>query len=360
MISPQTHLPPRLNLFATLRRDYFGSLASGLTSVSCLALMIWLGWLIVDWAILSAIWSVGEDTGICSTQFGACWAVIAERGRLIFFGLYPYEAQWRSALAVVIMIAVSVSSCLPYFWTAKRLSLLWLFGFVAFFVLMRGGVLGLSEIPERSWGGLALTLFIFTSVMVIGMPLAIGLALLRRSSYPAIAWTTGMIIDGVRSVPLISILFAFAILLPLMLPGWLDSDKLYRVIVGYALFFAAYQAEILRGGMQIIPNGQTEAAQALGLSYFQTISLVVLPQAFKNALPPTINQVVVTFKETSLVIIVGFFEVLASGNAAYGTGRWSFAYVEVYVFIGLIYFSFVFSLSRYGAYLEQRLDVGHR
>ena len=150
----------------------------------------------------------------------------------------------------------------------------------------------------------------------------------------------------------------FAVILPFVLPEWLHGDKLYRVIAGSALFFSVYQAEIIRGGMQGVPKGQEEAAQSLGLNYWQRIGRILMPQAFKHALPATINQFVITFKETSLVIIIGFFEILASGNAAYGTGEWTFAFVEVYAFIAMIYFSFVFSLSRYGAYLERRMETG--
>jgi general L-amino acid transport system permease protein len=236
----------------------------------------------------------------------------------------------------------------------------WVLGTIAFYILMKGGVLGLPYVGEESWGGLSLTLFIFVATGLIGFPLSIILALLRRSDLPLISRTTGLIIDAVRSLPLISILFTFAIVLPFALPGWLQGDKLYRVIIGFALFFAVYQAEIIRGGMQGVPGGQEEAAKALGISYWHRISRIVMPQAMRNALPATINQFVISFKETSLVVIVGFFEVLASGNAAFGTGEWRAYYVEVYAFIAFIYFIFVFSLSRYGAYLERRMAVGQR
>ena len=192
------------------------------------------------------------------------------------------------------------------------------------------------------------------------MPLAIGLALLRRSEYPVIARVSGWIIDTIRSLPLLSILFTCAIVLPFMLPGFLIGEKLYRVVFGAALFFAAYQAEIIRGGFQGIPKGQEEAAKALGLSYWQRMGRIVLPQAFRLALPATINQFVIAFMETSLIVVVGFMELLAAGNTAFKTGEWKFAYAEVYVFIAAIYFAFVFGLSRYGAYLEARMNVGHR
>lgn len=221
-----------------------------------------------------------------------------------------------------------------------------------------GGVFGLLPVAPQDWGGLALTLFIFASVVVIGMPVALGLALLRRSSIPFVSPAIGGLIDVVRSLPLLSILFSAAVILPLALPEWLAGDKLYRVIGAFALFFASYQAENLRSGFQALSSGQEEAGKALGLSYWQNVFLVLLPQVFKLTLPPTINQIVITFKETSLIIIIGFFEILASGSAAFGTSEWSNAFIEVYVFIGLIYFVFVFSLSRYGAFLERRMSYG--
>ena len=296
-------------------------------------------------------------SGRCQAAAGACWSVIAARWRIILFGLYPYEQQWRSALACVSVVAMVVLSCIPTFWTGRRLAAVWIVGTAVYYVLMKGGVLGLQTEGEEVWGGLALTLFIFVMTCLIGFPMAIGLALLRRSRLPWISRTTGIIIDSVRSLPLISILFTFAIVLPFALPQWLQGDKLYRVIVGSALFFAVYQAEIIRGGMQGVPTGQEEASMALGLGYWQRVSRILMPQAMRNALPSTINQFVIGFKETSLVVIVGFFEVMASANAAYGNGEWRFAYVEVYVFVALIYFVFVFSLSRYGAYLERRMAV---
>ncbi|CAM5761580.1 amino acid ABC transporter permease [Labrys miyagiensis] len=344
----------------SLRRRFFSTPFQVAISVICLALIALIAWKLLNWAIFSAVFDASKGPAACQAAAGACWSVIAARWRIILFGLYPFEEQWRSALACVAVVVMTVLSCIPTFWTGRRIALIWTLGTALFYVLMKGGILGLSYEGEEVWGGLALTLFIFVTTCLIGFPLAMCLALLRRSELPWISRTTGIIIDGVRSLPLISILFTFAVVLPFALPGWLQGDKLYRVIVGSALFFAAYQAEIIRGGMQGVPKGQEEAAMALGLNYWERISRIVMPQAMRNALPATINQFVISFKETSLVVIVGFFEVLASGNAAYGTGDWRFAYVEVYVFIALIYFVFVFSLSRYGAYLERRMAVGER
>ncbi|MCW6512602.1 amino acid ABC transporter permease [Lichenifustis flavocetrariae] len=353
--------PPAPSLAADWKRRFFATPLQAVVSLLCLAVMVTVVWTILDWALLTAVFDPSRGAQACLTPgAGACWSVIAARWRIILFGLYPYDEQWRSALACLTVVAITVLSCIPAFWTARRLPLVWVAGTGLFYLLLKGGILGLPYEGEEVWGGLVLTLFIFVSTCLIGFPLAIGLALLRRSELPWISKTTGIIIDGVRSLPLISILFTFAIVLPFALPQSLIGDKLYRVILGSALFFSAYQAEIVRGGLQGVPRGQEEASMALGISYWQRVSRIMLPQAMRNALPATINQFVITFKETSLVVIVGFFEILASGNAAYGTGEWRFAYVEVYVFIALIYFVFVFSLSRYGAFLERRMAVGAR
>lgn len=354
---PQDH---RFGLLEMARRRYFPTPLQSLISATCLAVLAWIVWNLLDWAIFSAVFSPATTAQDCRAADGACWTVIAQRWRIIFFGLYPYAEQWRSALACVTVVAMIVLSCLPSFWTGRRLAAVWIIGTTIFYVLMKGGVLGLTYVGEEAWGGLALTLFIFVGTCLIGFPLSIVLALMRRSKLPIISKGTGMLIDAVRSLPLLSILFAFAVVVPFMLPDILQGGKLYRVIFGAALFFAAYQAEIIRGGMQGVPQGQEEAAMALGMSYWHRVGRILMPQAMRNALPATINQFVISFKETSLVIVVGFFEILASGNAAYGTGEWTFAYREVYAFIAVIYFVFVFSLSRYGAYLERRMAIGSR
>jgi general L-amino acid transport system permease protein len=341
-----------------IRRDFFATPLQGALTAVCVVFITLAIWKLFDWAILGAVWSGTPEA--CHQASGACWAVVTSRYRLIFFGLYPFEEQWRSALACLSILVTVVLSCVPFFWSAKRLPIVWIVGYGLFYVLMKGGVFGMPLVLETQWGGLALTTFVFASTVVLGMPLAIVLALMRRSRLPVISRTTALFIDGIRSLPLLSILFTAAIVLPFALPGFLVGDKLYRVIVGAAVFFAVYQAEIIRGGIQALPPGQQEAAAALGLNYWQTVSRIVLPQAFRYALPPTINQVVVAFMETSLIVILGFFEVTASGNAAFSAGGWNTFYMEVYTFVAMIYFVFTFSLSRYGAYLERSMTVASR
>jgi len=353
-----SYAPPSSHLsylfYRHLRRGFFNSWGSALLTLICLSIFLWLSWVLLRWALLEATFSASAGADICRENGGACWSIIANRWRIILFGLYPYEQHWRSALACLSIIITVVLMCIPIFWQTKRLIATSIIGFMTFYILMKGGVFGLPLIREGQWGGLSLTLLIFSVVSLIGMPLAIILALLRNSSLPLVNKITGGLIDTIRALPMLTLLFTFAIVMPFILPDLLVGERLYRVIFGLALYFAVYQAEIIRGGMQGVSPGQDEAARALGLPYRLRVGLIVLPQAFRIALPATINQFVVSFMETSLVTLVGFFDLLASGNAAYRTGEWRFAFVEVYVFVAAIYFIFVFGLSRYGAYIERK------
>lgn len=351
--------PPTERGLAWLRTRLFSTWFDGIVTVLAGAALIWLVVTVFDWAVLNAVWGAAEPA-LCREATGACWAIIEARGRLILFGLYPFDEHWRSTLACLAIVATMALSCWPAVWGVWRLTIFWLTGFGIFVLLMYGGVFGMQVITTEQWGGLSLTVFIFASVVVLGMPMAVGLALARRSKLPVISWLAAIFIDTVRSLPLLTILFAAAVVVPFVLPHWAQGDKLGRVIVAFAFFYAAYQAEIIRAGIQSIPSGQEEAAQALGMNYRSVVFDIILPQAFRNTMPSTINQVVITFKETSIVTIIGFFEVTASGSAAVGRGEWGAYYVEVYVFVALVYFVFVFGLSRYGAYLERRtrLDRG--
>lgn len=213
--------------WARIRADYFWSLPSGLLTLLSLTFLGWLGWTLLDWAVLRGTFSATATQADCAAQGGACWSVIAARWRVILFGLYPYEEQWRSALACLVVILVIFLSCLPRLWTFRRLAGTWVLGTAVFYILMRGGLFGLAPVNEQQWGGLPLTLFLFVATSVLGMPIAIALALMRRSDLPVIARVSGLLIDTVRSLPLLSILFTFAIVLPFMLPDMLNGPKLY-------------------------------------------------------------------------------------------------------------------------------------
>ncbi|MBV2143413.1 amino acid ABC transporter permease [Falsochrobactrum sp. TDYN1] len=356
--SQYSDAPPRKSAAFWFRVHFFSSISSSIVTIVGAALIAWLVYVVGSWAFINSVWT-SPTAQACQSVSGACWSVIYARAQIILFGLYPFDEHWRSAAACIVVVVVVFLSCFPVFWTALRLSMVWIAGAAIFFTLMHGGILGLSVVPTDRWGGLSLTVYIFASVCLIGMPASVMLALARQSRLPVVRKLAALLIDLVRSLPLLAILFSAALIIPFALPEWLQGDKLTRVIVAFALFFACYQAENIRAGMQILPAGQEEAAKALGLNYWQRTSRIILPQAFRNSLPPMINQFVMTFKDTSVITIVGFFDVLASAQAAFGTAEWAPYYIEVYVFVGFIYFVFIFSLSRYGAYLEKRMRIGH-
>ncbi|MEO9274514.1 amino acid ABC transporter permease [Marinomonas sp. 5E14-1] len=343
-------------LMHVLRTRAFHSKVDGFISLCFFTILLTAIYSIFNWALLDAVW-LEESVDQCQAAAGACWSVIDARYKLILFGLYPYDLHWRPTLACIAIVTTIILSCLPTFWSTKRLSILWVIGFFTFFFLMRGGILGLTHVPTGQWGGLALTLFLFSSVVLLGMPMGLGLALARRSKLPVISYGVSVFIDLIRSLPLLTTLFVAAVVMPILLPDWMVGDKIWRVIIAFALFFACYQAEVFRGGFQAIHKGQFEAGDALGLSYYQILANIIMPQVFRHSLPSTINMVVVTFKETAIVIIIGFFDVLASANAAFGSALWAPYYMEVYVFVGLIYWSFIFSLSQYGVYLKKRMRI---
>ena len=340
------------------RRSFQTPLDSAIT-VIVFAALVWVAWMALSWAVFNAVWSA-DNVDLCKDATGACWSVIDARHRLILFGLYPYDEHWRSTLACLAIVGTIVISCFPWTWSARRLSTIWIVGFATYYLLMEGSLLGLQQVTTDQWGGLALTLFLFSSVVLIGMPMGLGLALMRRSEMPVVRTFASLVIDLIRSLPLLTTLFTAAVVIPILLPSWLEGDKIWRVILAFGLFFACYQAEVLRGGFQAIPKGQFEAGKALGMTYWQILGRIVLPQVFRHALPATVNNVVVTFKETAIVIIIGFFDILASANAAFGTAEWAPYYIEVLTFVALIYWVFLFGLGQYGEYLKRRMKVAQR
>ncbi|MEM8774038.1 MAG: amino acid ABC transporter permease [Pseudomonadota bacterium] len=339
----------------SLRQRAFSTPFDTVITLLVFTLLAWLGWSAFDWGVLRATGSA-ENVAACKEDIaGACWSVIDARHRLILFGLYPFDEHWRSTLAALAIVLTVVLSCIPWFWAAKRIATLWIVGFAAYYLLMEGSLLGLQQVTTDKWGGLSLVLFLFSSVVLLGMPMGLGLALMRRSRLPVFRLVASTLIDFVRSLPLLVTLFTAAVVVPILLPDWLQGDKIWRIIIAFALFFACYQAEVFRGGFQAIPDGQYEAGRALGLGKWQILAQIILPQVFRHALPATINMVVVTFKETAVVIIIGLFDLLASAQAAFGTGEWVAYYMETYLFIAFIYWLFITSLGRYGEYLKDRM-----
>jgi general L-amino acid transport system permease protein len=258
----------------------------------------------------------------------------------------------------MLLLGLLVVSCIRSFWR-PWLAVLWIAVVPAFFVLMGGGYLGLAPVPTDSWGGLPLTIMLATFGILFAFPLSVLVALGRRSNMPAIRSLCVVYVELIRGVPLISVLFMASFMFPLFLPVGKSPDVLIRVLVGITLFAAAYLAEIVRGGLQAIPRGQVEAAQSLGLSYWQTQRKIVLPQALAMVVPGIMNSFIAIFKDTSLVTIVSLYELTgALGLALNSDANWRPFKIEGYFFIVLVYFAFCFAMSRYSLWIEKNLARG--
>jgi general L-amino acid transport system permease protein len=310
-----------------------------------------------NWAVADAVFAA--DPAACRTAEGACWGFIVEKFRLMTFGTYPYNQQWRPLVTIIMLLSLIGLTMNTRLW-GRRLWTAWLVGVAAMWVLMNGGVLGLPVVETDKWGGLPLTLILAVNGIVFSFPLAILLALGRRSDMPAIKAISIAFIELVRGVPLITVLFMASLMIPLFLPEGITIDKLLRAQIAFILFAAAYEAEVVRGGLQAIAKGQFEAADALGLSYWQKTGFIILPQALKLVIPPMVNTFIGFFKDTSLVIIIGMFDLLGATRLASSDPVWRPYYVEGLAFVALIYFAFCYTMAEYSRSVERRLNRGVR
>jgi general L-amino acid transport system permease protein len=339
-----------------LRRQLFGDWRTALATVLLGALLLWMIPRAVDWTLISAVWR--PDLAACRAAQGegACWGVIAEKYRLILFGRYPFEEQWRPLVATLLLTGLVVASCMRAFWKAW-LAALWAFVLVTFFVLMYGNVAGLTRVETDRWGGLPLTILLSTLSIAMAFPISLLVALGRRSNLPAIRALCTLYVELIRGVPLISVLFMASFMFPLFLPQGMTIDVLIRVLVGITLFAAAYLAEVIRGGLQAVPKGQVEAAATIGLSYWQTQRKIVLPQALAMVVPSIMNSFISILKDTSLVSIVSLFELTGSMDIALNSdANWKPFKLQAYFFIALVYFAMCFTMSRYSRWVEARLN----
>jgi len=339
-----------------LRRNLFSSVLQTVLTIFLLALIIAVASTLLRWGVADAV-GLNGTAEQCRAATGACWAVIGEKYRPILFGLYPYDEQWRPALAMVVWFITLGLTLSPRCWHSRFLWPLWAVSLVAMSVLMSGGVASLPFVPSSDWGGLPLTLLLFSGTVIIGMPVSVVLALGRRSPLPFLRGLSVIFIEGLRGVPLITILFVAVNVFPLFLPAGMEVNKLLRVIIGIALFFACYQAEVIRGGLQSVPRGQYEAAAVLNLGYWHTTTKIVLPQALRICLPAVTNHIIAAMKNSSFVIIIGLFDVLTATSAVMQDPQWRRYYIETYIFIACLYLLFGFSLSRYALWVERRIDA---
>jgi general L-amino acid transport system permease protein len=318
---------------------------------------------VVSWGILSATFT-GADGSACTREAaGACWPYVTAKFAQFMYGRYPDEERWRVDLVYALALAGLVPMMIPRvpgkMWNA--LYLIVAFPVAAFFLLV-GGAFGLAHVGTELWGGLLVTLVVATVGIAGSLPIGILLALGRRSQMPVVRWVSVGFIEFVRGVPLITVLFMASVMLPLFLPPGMTFDKLLRALIGVALFSAAYMAEVVRGGLQAIPRGQYEAAEALGLSYPKKMGLIILPQALKLVIPGIVNTFIGLFKDTSLVLIIGLFDLLGIVQLNNADSKWFSPTTAMtgYVFAGSVFWAFCFFMSRYSQMIERRLAQGDR
>ena len=342
-----------------LRRNLFSDAWSSLTTLAIAAgALYWLPGL-CQWLLFKAVFKPDAAACLALDHGGACWGVVAEKYRFILFGRYPYDEQWRPLAATILLLAVIVASGLRLL-PARHLLAAWALALPSFYLLMAGGLLGLTPVDSDQWGGLPLTLLLATTGMLAAFPLAVLVALGRQpTSLPLLSGLCRLYVELVRGVPLISVLFLASFLFPIILPQGYSLDVLVRVQLGIVLFAAAYLAETLRGGLQAVSAGQHDAAAALGLSRWQAMRWIILPQAIRAVIPSIMNSAVSIFKDTSLVTVVSLYELTGSLSLALsGDAQWRSFYLEGYLFIGLIYWIGCYAMSRFAAGLERRLAAG--
>jgi general L-amino acid transport system permease protein len=346
-----------------MRKNLFSTPFSGALTVCFILLAIWLLHQFLSFSVVNAVWSGGYEACRANPE-GACWPFIAEKLNYLRYGAYPASERWR----VDLTLALGALLIVWLLWNKapgrKVAALLFFIVYpVVAFVLLRGvDALGLPVIDTTLWGGLLITLLMSVVGIVVSLPIGILLALGRRSDLPVIKAVCVTFIEVVRGVPFITVLFMANFMMPLFLPDNLTPDRLLRPLVAIGLFSSAYMAEVVRAGLQAIPKGQYEAAQALGINYFTMMRLVVLPQALAIVIPSIVSTFIGLFKDTTLVAVVGIADFLRAVETARVDPNWAGPTISStgYLFAGLVYWLFCFSMSRYSQSMERQTARGNR
>ncbi|MDD9984104.1 MAG: amino acid ABC transporter permease [Gammaproteobacteria bacterium] len=365
--APGTHpdLPPPKRTTGVVGWVHKNLLSSPL-NIALTLIGLWFLYLVVppslEWAFLKSIWTA-ETRNECWAKMevpeeAACWAFIKGRLNLFIYGFYPVDERWRVNLSFVLL----VFAILPVLYDKLPGRRHW-FWYVAAFPFLVGWLLvggfGLNPVETDQFGGFMLTLIIGVTGISFSLPIGIALALGRTSNLPAVRILCVLFIEFIRGVPLIALLFVASTMLNYFLPPGTTFDLLMRVLIMVTLFSAAYIAEVVRGGLQGIPRGQTEAADSLGLSYWKAQRLIILPQALKISIPGIVNTFIGLYKDTTLVLIIGMLDPLGIGRASLADAVWAGLAREVYLFIAVFFFLCCFGMSRYSLYLERKLHTGH-
>ncbi len=354
--------PPhaRSGWFEWARRRFFANGTSALLTLLTLALAVVVAPPLAHFLVLDAVWRAADGAACRVPGAGACWAYIAAKAPFFVYGSYPISERWRVdltlALAGVLILRLLWPSARPR--TMAAIAFFLVFPPVAFILLHGAPALGLPIVGTHLWGGVFVSLLLALVGIVASLPGGVLLALGRQSRLPVVRACCIAFIEFVRGVPLIAVLFMANTMLPLFLPDDWAPDRFLRPMAGVALFAAAYMAETVRAGLRVLPRGQTEGAEALGLNYAQTMRLVVLPQALTIVIPGVVNNFIGLFKDTTLVAIVGIFDFLRTVDTARLDPAWAGPTVAPtgYVFAALFYFAFNFAISRYAAYVERRAN----
>ena len=343
------------------------NLFSGWFNTTLTLLGLYLIWLIVppfiEFTLIDAVWT-GQNREAClGPEVGACWPFVWARFNQFIYGFYPDAEIWRVNLVFVLGALGIAALVIPAVPAKRVIGVLMLTAYpLVTFILLTGGMFGLEVVETAQWGGLLVTLVVAVSGIVASLPIGIVLALGRRSEMPFVRLVCIAFIEFWRGIPLITVLFMASVMLPLFLPEGVNFDKLLRCLIGVALFASAYMAEVVRGGLQAIPKGQYEAAMALGLGYWKRMRLIILPQALKLVIPGIVNTFIGLFKDTTLVLIIGLFDLLGSVQQGLTDPNWSTPVTATtgYIFAGFGFWIFCFGMSRYSIYMERKLDTGRR
>ncbi|WP_062264852.1 amino acid ABC transporter permease [Endozoicomonas arenosclerae] len=305
-----------------------------------------------QWAVMDASWT-GSSRSDCTTE-GACWAFVTARLDQFIYGFYPDSEIWRVNLFFAQLAVVLGWLMIPRIPGKKMALVIGLLVLpVTSWLILTGSLLGLPPVETHQWGGLMVTLVLALYGMLASLPVGVLLALGRRSSMPVVRTFCTAYIELWRGVPLITVLFMASVMLPLFVPEEIVFDKLVRAMIGIVMFQSAYMAEVVRGGLQAIPRGQVEACQSLGMGYWQSMLLVVLPQAIRLVIPGIVNTFIALFKDTSLVLVIGLFDLLSIVQAGLNDPQWLGSAVEGYLFAGFVFWLFCFGMSQYSQRLEK-------
>ncbi|RBP17593.1 amino acid ABC transporter membrane protein 2 (PAAT family) [Roseiarcus fermentans] len=348
--------PPKAERWRAAAADLFSSPVNAVVTVVVAGLIAAALWRFARWAVVDAAWSGGAET--CRQRSGACWPFVASNAQLMVFGVYPQDLLWRPAVSLALMAGVIAASMIPRLWSAT-LALAWGLVPAAVCILLSGTFFG-RPVSTNEWGGLPLTLLVWMIAFAGAFVVAIPLALARRSNMGGLRTAAIIVIELVRGVPMLVALYVSRFIVPMTAPG-LEINLFVSVETALILFVASYLAEIVRAGLQALPRGQTEAANALGLGYWRTTQLILLPQALRAVIPALVNLGIGVLLSTPLVAVIGMTDFLSAvREAASHEQDWPGCYTTAYFVAGLVFFSICFIASRYSRWLERRLRAaGH-